>query len=57
MNCIVRVIKMNATKLKEFALSLGYTLADEDCEEILSTTFEGESVEKAVNDFLNAYER
>jgi hypothetical protein len=48
---------MNATKLKEFALSLGYTLADEDCEEILSTTFEGETVEQAVNDFLNAYER
>jgi hypothetical protein len=48
---------MNATKLKEFALSLGYTLADEDCEEIISTSYEGETVQQAVNDFLNAFER
>ena len=42
---------------KEFAKILGYTLSDDDCIEILETSYDGETCEQAVNDFLDAYER
>lgn len=48
---------MNFDDLKAYALFLGYVLSDEDCTEIISTSYKGETVKEAVNDFLNAYER
>jgi hypothetical protein len=48
---------MSFDELKAYALNLGYELSDEDCTEIVSTSYEGETVKDAVNDFLDAYER
>jgi hypothetical protein len=46
-----------ATDLKLYAKGLGYMLSDDDCKDIIETSFKGETVEEAVNDYLNAYER
>lgn len=44
--------------IKTFTDNLGYTFTDEDCQEIRETqVFPDETVEQAVNDFLDAYER
>lgn len=43
--------------LKEYASRLGYELSDEDCDEIIATTYEGETAKEAVSDFLSAFER
>ena len=43
--------------LKDYANRLGYELSDEDCAEIIETSYEGETAKEAVNDFLNAFER
>lgn len=47
---------MTADQLKQYAHSLGYEFSDADCAEIISTTYESETVEQAVKDFINAYE-
>jgi len=48
---------MSFDELKAYAANLGYELSDDDCTEIISTSYDGETVEEAVNDFLDAYER
>ena len=48
---------MTYQEIQEFAKILGYTLSDDDCIEILETSYDGETCEHAVNDFLDAYER
>jgi hypothetical protein len=48
---------MNHESIKAFAFSLGYDFSDEDCREIANASYHGETIEDAVNDFLNAYER
>jgi hypothetical protein len=46
---------MTHQQIKDFASSLGYEFSDEDCQEIISTSYDGETVEHAVQDFLDAY--
>lgn len=48
---------MTHDEIKSYSLALGYVLTDEDCADIIEDSYEGETVENAVNDFLNAYER
>jgi hypothetical protein len=48
---------MTHEQLKQYSESIGYTLNDEDCEDIIQTSYIGETVEQAVNDYLDAYER
>jgi len=48
---------MTINELKVYAQSLGFTLSNRDCYDIISTSYEGETVVDAVDDFLNAYER
>lgn len=48
---------MTYEAIKSYALSLGYEFTNDDCQELLEGTFEGETLENAVNDYLNAYER
>jgi hypothetical protein len=48
---------MSFDELKAYAATLGYELSDDDCTEIISTSYDGETVKEAVNDFLDAYER
>ena len=44
--------------IKKMADGLGYELTDEDCEDIRGSSCDPrETVEQAVNDYLNAYER
>ena len=44
--------------IKKMADILGYDLTDEDCEKMRRTSSDPrETVEQAVDDFLNAYER
>jgi hypothetical protein len=50
-------ITMTNEKIKAYASSLGYEFTDEDCADIIGTSYEGETVEHAVNDFLDAFER
>ena len=47
---------MTMQELKEYALTLGYTLSTYDCAEIIETSHDGETVQEAVTDYLNAYE-
>jgi len=42
--------------LTDYAASLGYDLSEEDCEEIRATSYDGETVADAVDDYLRAYE-
>jgi hypothetical protein len=48
---------MTFEELKDYASRLGYELSDEDCAEIIATSYDGETAKEAVNDFLNAFER
>lgn len=48
---------MTHEEIKTYALSLGYEFTDDDCQELSDGSFEGETLEDAVNDYLNAYER
>lgn len=48
---------MTHDEIKQYALSLGYEFNDDDCIDLLDNTFNGETVENAVNDYLNAFER
>ena len=48
---------MTIKDLKMYAQSLGFTLSNRDCYDIITTSYEGETVNDAVDDFLNAYER
>jgi len=48
---------MTIDDLKIYAESIGFTLSNSDCFDIISTSYEGETVVDAVDDFLNAYER
>jgi len=48
---------MTNEKIKAYALSLGYEFNDDDCNYVIDTSYEGETVEDAVNDFLDAFER
>jgi hypothetical protein len=50
-------MQLTSDKLKDRAKRLGYELSDEDCAEIIATSFEGETAKEAVSDFLNAFER
>ena len=52
-----RVDTMKPEDIKAIGKQLGYELNDEDCQEIIDTSYEGELVSEAVDDFLNAYER
>lgn len=45
------------SSLKDYAKRLGYELSDEDCAEIIETSYDGETASEAVNDFLDAFER
>jgi len=42
--------------IKQHASTLGYDFSDEDCHYIINTSYTGESVEHAVDDFLRAFE-
>jgi len=48
---------MTIDDLKTYAESVGFTLSNSDCFDIISTSYVGETVSDAVDDFLNAYER
>ena len=48
---------MKHEDITSFAFSLGYVLSYDDCVEIIRTSNNDETIEDAVNDFLNAYER
>lgn len=48
---------MTNDDIKTYALSLGYTFNDEDCDLLRAESYRGETVEDAVNDYLDAYER
>jgi hypothetical protein len=50
-------LRMTNEEIKAYASSLGYAFTDEDCADIIGTSYEGETVEHAVNDFLDAFER
>ncbi len=43
--------------LKEYANSIGYELSNDDCVEILNTSYDGETTKQAVDDYLSAFER
>jgi hypothetical protein len=44
-------------EVKAEALKRGYTFTDEDCQELRADSFEGETLNEALTDYLNAYER
>ena len=44
-------------EIKDYADSLGYDFNDEDCAELRKPGYVDETLEEAVNDFLDAYER
>jgi hypothetical protein len=46
-----------ACRLIEYAALLGYQLSENDCRAIIDTRRESETIEEAVNDFLDAFER
>ena len=48
---------MTIDELKIYAESIGFTLSNSDLYDIMSTSYVGETVKDAVDDFLNAYER
>ena len=48
---------MTYQEIKEYANILGFTFSDEDCQELLDSSYEGETLAQAVNDYLDAYER
>jgi hypothetical protein len=50
-------LRMTNKEIKAYASSLGYEFTDADCADIIGTSYEGETVEHAVNDFLDAFER
>ncbi len=54
-----RIVEIPVTydDLKDHASRLGYELSDEDCADIIATSYDGETAKEAVNDFLNAFER
>jgi hypothetical protein len=47
---------MNKNAIKKRAKELGFEFNDADCDEIIKTSFKGESVDHAVKDFIDAYE-
>ena len=47
---------MTNESLIAYAASIGYDLSAEDCEEIRATSYDGETVADAVDDYLRAYE-
>lgn len=47
---------MTFSEIKEYARTLGYEFSDEDCAEIIRTSYAEEVVSEAVHDFLDAYE-
>ena len=53
----VEEISFDHTDLKDYAKRLRYELSEEDCAEIIATSYEGETASEAVNDYLNAFER
>lgn len=44
-------------QVKAEALKRGYTFTDEDCQDLRVDSFEGETLNEALTDYLNAYER
>jgi len=47
---------MTNESLIAHAASIGYDLSEEDCEEIRATSYDGETVADAIDDYLRAYE-
>jgi len=47
---------MTVDEIKKVAWNLGYEFDDRDCAEIIATSFDGETAEQAVKDFIDAYE-
>ena len=47
---------MTADEIKKVAWNLGYEFSEQDCAEIMATSFKGETAEHAVRDFIDAYE-
>lgn len=43
-------------RIKEYGASLGYELETADCHDIIDTGYDGEPLEGAVHDWLNAWE-
>lgn len=44
-------------QIKAYALSKGYIFNDEDCDEVKASSFDGETLREAIDDYLNAFER
>ena len=44
-------------EIKKEVLKMGYIFSDDDCEELRGSSFEGETIKEALNDYLSAYER
>ena len=44
-------------EVKAEALKRGYIFTDEDCQELRDDSFEGETLNEALTDYLTAYER
>lgn len=49
--------ELSNENIKAYAKSLGYDFDDESCEALRAESYKGETIEEAVNDYLNAYER
>jgi hypothetical protein len=45
------------SEVKACSLQMGYTFTDEDVQELRRESHLGETVEDALNDYLDAYER
>lgn len=44
-------------EIKQAVLKMGYIFNDDDCEDLRGSSFEGETIKEALNDYLSAYER
>ena len=53
----MKLIEANNEKIKTEALKKGYIFTDEDCDHLRSESFNDESLNDAIEDYLNAYER
>ena len=47
---------MTINELKEYAKKIGYELSENDCIDIIETSYEGETIQQAVTDYLSAFE-
>lgn len=49
--------ELSNENIKAYAKQLGYDFDDESCDLLRAESYKGETIEEAVNDYLNAYER